>query len=52
MRAKHDEPVKRSGPYRPLPGVTSDHEHLCVIRKWGWDLGKYERGRDELAMVA
>jgi hypothetical protein len=51
-RPEHDEPVKRSGPYRPLPGVTSNHEHLRTIRKWGWELGKYGRGRDELATVA
>jgi hypothetical protein len=51
-RPEHDKPVKCSSPYRSLLGVTSYHEHLRVMREWGQGLGKYERGRDELAAVA
>jgi hypothetical protein len=51
-RPEHDKPGNCFGPYRPLPAVTSYHEHLCMMREWGWGLGKYGRGRDELATVA
>jgi hypothetical protein len=51
-RPEHDKLVNCSGPYRPLPVVTSYHEHLRMMREWGQGLGKYGRGRDELAMVA
>jgi hypothetical protein len=50
-RPEHDKPVNYSGPYRPLPVVTSYHEHLCVMREWGRGLGKYGRDRDEMATV-
>jgi hypothetical protein len=48
---EHDKPVNRSSSYRPLPIVTSYHEHQRVMRERGWGPEKYESGRDELAMV-
>jgi hypothetical protein len=48
-RPGHDKPVNRSSSYRPLPAVTSYHEHQRVMRERGRGPEKYESDRDELA---
>jgi hypothetical protein len=50
-RPGHDKSVNHSGSYRPLPAVTSYHEHQRVMRERGRGPEKYESDRDELATV-